>query len=297
MRWLGLLLLVICLCGASLQAKTPQDLVAELPPCDSQNSAHREDVKSIIWLFDTIRGTDLDVSNASEINSIANAEWLLANLGIAGCAENFPLAAMVIMKFVAVVYEKADIQLDIGNSEDLAPLLEKWQEWATSFVSEELKTQIWLGSFSNYQGGGIEVGCESYLLPVDAGLARGRNTLAELSLALSALFDPARNHPAADVETEDWIKELGLSVAGIHIDEGMAEITLNGQLKGIGTCGDAILEAQILQTVFQFSDIVRAKITDGETNLWEIVDMSDRLSEEKRREYIYERENLNWLRD
>lgn len=169
--------------------------------------------------------------------------------------------------------------------------------WATKFLSEDLKTQIWLGSFGNYQGRGIEVGCESYLLPVDTGLERGRSTLGELSLALSALFDPEQSHPNGAVETEDWIKELGLSVAGIHIDEGMAEIALGGQLRGIGTCGDAILEAQILQTVFQFSDINRARVTDGAFNLRQIVDMSDMLSERELREYIYERETLDWLRD
>ncbi|MCY3832325.1 MAG: hypothetical protein OXG85_04875 [Chloroflexi bacterium] len=196
-----------------------------------------------------------------------------------------------------MVYEENDIQLGIGSSEDLAPLLDKWQAWATAFVSAELKTRFWLGSFSNYQGRGLEIGCLSYLLPVDTGLTRGRNTLAELSLALSALFDPERMHPGGEVETEDWIKELGLSVAGVHIDAGFAEIALGGQLRGIGTCGDAILEAQILQTVFQFSAIERARITDGDMNLRQIVDMSDRLSEEELRAYIYDREDLYWLRD
>ena len=177
------------------------------------------------------------------------------------------------------------------------PLLETWQAWATEFVAAELKTQIWLGSFDNYKGQGIEVGCASFLLPVDIGHPRGSNTLAELSLALSALFDPARNHPDSDVKTEDWIKALELSVAGIHIDEGMAEIALDGQLRGIGSCGDAILEAQILQTVFQFAEISRARISDGERNLWEVIDMSDRLSAQERGAYIYDREDLYWLRD
>lgn len=175
-------------------------------------------------------------------------------------------------------------------------LLAHWLDSAAEIVAAERKTQIWLGSFSNYKGRGIEVGCASYLLPVDIGLPRGRNTPAELSLALSALFDPEMSHPDSKVKTEDWIKALGLSVAGIHIDEGMAEITLGGQLRGIGSCGDAILEAQILQTVFQFPDIRRAKITDGERNLWEVVDMSDLLSAEERRAYIYDRAELDWLR-
>ncbi len=295
-RWIGLIL-VISSCAATLQAQPPQHFLAGLPPCDSQNSAHREAVAISLTTYVALHEIEQYASRADVIDSLSKISPLFGSLGNEECAEHLSLILLASMKLVAVAYEKADIQLDIGNSEDLAPLLEHWQEWATGFVSEELKTQFWLGSFSNYQGRGIVVGCESYLLPVETGLARGGDTLAELSLALSALFDPHQNHPATDVVTEDWIKELGLSVAGIQIDDGLAEIALGGQLRGIGTCGDAILEAQILQTVFQFTDIARAKITDGERNLWEIVDMSELLSVEARREYIYERETLNWLRD
>ena len=295
MRWIGLLLLVSCLSGATLQAQTLQALIVKNPPCDSRNSAHRKAVKDIHEIFDAIHEIERYHSNTIATDSLDEILKGIGSLQNLGCAEGISLTLIATVKLLAVAYEKADTELEFASSEDLAPLLEKWQAWAADFLpAEEPKTQFWLGSFSNYQGQGIEVGCQSYLLPVDTGLARGRNTLAELSLALSALFAPEQRHPNGKVETEDWIKELGLSVAGIHIDEGMAEITLNGPLKGIGSCGDAILEAQILQTVFQFSDIARARITDGETNLREIVDMSDRLSEEERAEYIYQRENLYW---
>ena len=115
-----------------------------------------------------------------------------------------------------------------------------------------------------------------------------------MRLALEAQFDPTQNHRTA--RTEDWVKGLSLSVAGIHIDDGFAEITLGGELRGIGTCGDAIVEAQILQTIFQFSDIKRARVRDGSLNLRQIVDMSDKLGADALNAYIYHRADLDWLR-
>ncbi len=290
---IGIILVVVGLLTLSVNAQGDDQLG---PPCDSKASAHRNAVAQGMELYDGLRATNrLDPTNYFV------QQFRLNEMPVT-CAEVSVWTLIGVAIPEALPFELVGTPLGFGNSEDFAPLLEKWQAWATHFLSETnvlsegLKTQFWLGSFSNYQGRGIEVGCESYLLPVDTGLARGSNTLAELSLALSALFDPERNHPDLDVETEDWIKLLGLSVAGIHIDEGTAEITLSGRLMGIGTCGDAILEAQILRTVFQFADIRRARITDGEMNLREVVDMSDRLSEDERRAYIYERKNLDWLR-
>ena len=190
------LVLTVLLCGAPIHAQTLRDLVADPPPCDSQNSAHREVVKAVLEAHESISVIERNYSITGSADLPVEIRRIIGNPQNMACAENLSLSLIALVKLLAVVYEKADIQLDIGNSEDLAPLLEKWQAWATEFISEELKTQIWLGSFSNFRGQGIEVGCESYLLPVDTGLARGRNTLAELSLALSALFDPEQNHPA-----------------------------------------------------------------------------------------------------
>lgn len=267
------------------------------PPCDSKESAHQEAVAQGMGLYEGLRAIHrLDPA------TYFDHHFRLLDMPLT-CAELSVWAFIELVNLETLPFELARAPLGFGNSEDFAPLLETWRAWATDFLAETafppegLKTQFWLGSHSKYQGQGIQVGCASYLLPVDLAMARGRDTFSELSLALSALFDREQNHPDADVETEDWIKLLGLTVAGIHIDEGLAEITLGGRLRGIGACGDAILEAQILQTVFQFSGILRARITDGETNLRQIVDMSDRLSAEELQAYIYDRDNLSWLRD
>ena len=147
--------------------------------------------------------------------------------------------------------------------------------------------KFWVGSFEDYETEGIAYGCGSYLLPVETGISRSGNPQTDLRLALEALFNPALKHPEA--ETEDWLKGLELSVEAITLAQGEADIKLGGKLIGIGSCGDAIMEGRILETVFQFDYIERVRVSDGETNLREIVDQSDTLSDEERRNYLYER--------
>ena len=154
--------------------------------------------------------------------------------------------------------------------------------------------RFWVGTFDDYAREGIHVGCDSWLLPVATSYSRSGDAAGDLRLALEALFDPVLNHASA--RTEDWVKDLALYVESINISDGFAEALLGGRLRGIGTCGDAILEAQILQTIFQFNDIKSARVSDGNLNLRQIVDMSDRLSADELKAYIYRREDLDWLR-
>ncbi len=147
--------------------------------------------------------------------------------------------------------------------------------------------RFWLGAYENYADSGIAYGCDGFLLPVDTDIERSGDTLQDLRAALEALLSPEQMHPQA--ETEDWLKTLGLRVAGISISEGFAEVALDGALLGIGSCGDALMEGQILRTVFQFDDIKRVRVSDGLTNLWEITNLTDWHSREYRENYVYAR--------
>ena len=152
---------------------------------------------------------------------------------------------------------------------------------------DDSRIHYWVGSFESYGGAGVSVGCDSYLYPVDSGQAQTGDAADDMRVALEALFDPQQTHEFA--ETAAWLLDLGLRVESIDIEDGMAEIRLGGRLRGIGTCGDAILEAQIMQTIFQFAEIERARITDGVMNLRQITDMSDRFSQAELRDFIYTR--------
>lgn len=158
---------------------------------------------------------------------------------------------------------------------------------ADSQTKESKTISFWLGAYENYADSGIPYGCDGFLLPVDTDIERSGDTVQDLRAALEALLSPDHNHPQA--ETEDWLKTLGLGVADLTLSEGFAEVKLSGRLMGIGSCGDALMEGQILQTVFQFEDIKRVRVSDGLTNLWEITDLTDWHSREYRENYVYER--------
>ena len=150
-------------------------------------------------------------------------------------------------------------------------------------AGDEKTIQFWVGSDADYE----DVGCGRFMLPVDTGIRRSGNTIKDLKLALQALFSPDQNHPEA--ARLDWVKELGLTVESITISNGDALVKLAGGLMGIGFCGDAVMQAQIIQTIFQFEAIERVMVTDGVMNLWEITDMSDMLTEAARKNYVYTR--------
>lgn len=158
---------------------------------------------------------------------------------------------------------------------------------ADSQTGDSNTIRFWLGAYANYAESGIPYGCDGFLLPVDTGTERSGDTVHDLRAALEALLSPDHNHPQA--ETEDWLKTLGLGVAGISISEGFADVALDGALMGIGGCGDALMEGQILRTVFQFEEIERVRVSDGLTNLWEITDLTDWHSREYRKNYVYAR--------
>jgi len=162
-------------------------------------------------------------------------------------------------------------------------------------TADDEAIQVWVGTYEDHQEEGIAYGCGAFLLPVDTEIARSGSPYIDLRVALEALFNPELDHPSA--ETEGWLKGLGLTVQEISLVEGAADIRLGGELTGIGSCGDAIMEGQLLRTVFQFDFIERVKISDGVSNLWQIVDQRDRLSEQELKSYIYERETLDWLRN
>ena len=158
---------------------------------------------------------------------------------------------------------------------------------ANAQAGENQTIHFWVGAYENYADSGIPYGCDGFLLPVDTNIERSGDVAPDLRTALEALLSLDHNHPQA--ETEDWLKTLGLGVADVSLSEGFADIALDGRLMGIGSCGDALMVGQILQTVFQFEDIERVRVSDGVTNLWEITDLTDWYSREYRKNYVYAR--------
>ncbi len=242
---------------------------------------------------DWLKGLGLSVEEITLDEGEAIVTLAGTLLGIGSCGDAIMEGQILQTIFQFEDIERVRVSDGVTNLWEIIDLTDWYSEaYRNNYVYQrsdaKVETiQFWVGSFENYEEKGIPYGCGSYLLPVDTDVTRSRNPHTNLSIALEALFNPDLDHPEA--ETEAWLKGLGLSVEEITLEQGEAVVTLSGPLLGIGSCGDAIMEGQILQTVFQFDAIERVKISDGETNLWEIIDQSDKLSDEERQNYVYER--------
>ena len=185
-----------------------------------------------------------------------------------------------ILRYTLVALFCGACNLLFGLRQALIPAAERSGQGAETII-------FWVGSYTDHESQGIPAGCGDYLLPVDTGVMPSGDIESDLRVALEALFDPEQNHPEA--EGYDRVKQLELSIESISIRVGAAQVKLHEGLWGIGHCGDAILEAQILRTIFQFESINAAVVADGKFNLRQFIDESDRFSEEQLRHWVYQR--------
>lgn len=133
----------------------------------------------------------------------------------------------------------------------------------------------WLASDTSQSDDSIEIGCETFLTPIETETAQSDDAAQNIEQALDALFTNS-----ADAPYRNWWQPYSMSINEITVDDTQfAEISLSGDFLLIGTCGDAEIEAQILYTIFANSTIETARIMiDGE-NLAQTVDMSGQSDE------------------
>lgn len=119
---------------------------------------------------------------------------------------------------------------------------------------------------------GIDVGCGDTAVAVASGITPSGDTAADLLFALQALIDYRTATAAPGLSTALTI--AGAPITTLAINDGLAVIEIDEPLTLVGVCGDARLEAQVLLTIFQFSDIERARISFGGVNLKQQLDLS-----------------------
>lgn len=115
-------------------------------------------------------------------------------------------------------------------------------------------------------GSGVTVGCEDGAVPVLAVGAAGADASARITAALSALFAlPQRAYGQSGLVNE--LADSDLRVDAVTLSGGGAQVQLSGELLASGVCADARIEAQIVLTVFQFTEVNEALITLAEGNV------------------------------
>lgn len=104
---------------------------------------------------------------------------------------------------------------------------------------------------------GKEVGCDDSLVAVTRTIpARGarRNSGAQLSAALTALVS-TRDRFYGQSGLYNALSESTLTVAGVRLVNGKAEIDLSGTVRLAGACDTPRFEAQIKETALQFPTV------------------------------------------
>lgn len=156
-----------------------------------------------------------------------------------------------------------------------------WEEF-----SEVRLIEYWIISSIEESDKAIDVGCGSYIVPRKTPTTVSDDTLADLNTALRWLMTASPTERDGDHISNSYWLDQGLFIEHAEIHDGHADIDIGGVYHEVSDCIDSVLEAQFVQTVFQFDDIQTAKITNGETNFRQFIDTSGKL---KVADHIYAR--------
>lgn len=104
---------------------------------------------------------------------------------------------------------------------------------------------------------GLEFGCDDSLVPVRVDI---EPTVAPLTAALNTIFgSDAETYPGSDLYNPFYNSDL--SIQGIDITTGVAEIALTGSLNVGGVCDVPRIESVIEQTALRFRTIDSVEVT------------------------------------
>ncbi len=124
---------------------------------------------------------------------------------------------------------------------------------------------------------GPPVGCGDSAIAVWRDRAKTGSLAGDIQASLEELFS---------IETMAYgqsgfvhsLYDADLTVQRVTVEENAAVIELAGTLQLVGTCGDARMEAQVLYTVFQYSEFDSALITVNGANLKRLFDLAGTVS-------------------
>jgi LysM repeat protein len=115
--------------------------------------------------------------------------------------------------------------------------------------------------------GSIVVACDAIVAPTQSTTARTADAATNIRNSLNALFTTGSS-------TNNLWAGQGLSVQGVTVTNGRANITVTGGLSLTGACADGVMQAQFLLSVFGEAQVQSAYVTVDGQNLVQIFDMS-----------------------
>jgi hypothetical protein len=128
-------------------------------------------------------------------------------------------------------------------------------------------------------GGGIPVGCEGYMLPLDSGQPFSDDPVESIRASL----EPLLAMPSTEVEGTAYTNYLGgqgLSLGEVTVSDGHATVVIEGSFLLLGACADPQIEAQFLLGIFADPRIETATVITNGENLKAVADMSGQTPED-----------------
>lgn len=126
----------------------------------------------------------------------------------------------------------------------------------------------------------IIVGCDSYMTTIDTGIERTGNVSQDIETALNEMFTANTAFFEESVAiTNFW--GGGDFIAETNTFEGSrVNLDISGELLLQGACSDAVMEAQLLLTIFDNNLVEEAYITINGENMKQIFDASGTVAED-----------------
>lgn len=119
---------------------------------------------------------------------------------------------------------------------------------------------------------GPAVACGDSALLTAISQDPGGDIETNLSRMLTGLFTHDTGNNGSQAGFYNALAGKGLTVASVDVDNGRADIIINGNLFLVGVCEDARMEAQLLLTIFAYPQIEQAYVIIGGINMKQIFD-------------------------
>lgn len=148
-------------------------------------------------------------------------------------------------------------ELVVINNDEPSPIL------IASPITEEKDVLLYFVDLEDNGESGLKIGCNDSLVTV---IQKIDNTATPMTVALEKLIGMKEQTVGADYYNSLYQSDLILEKTSISAD-GVAEIYLSGELKLSGTCDAPRAQAQLEQTVMQFSSVKKVKIYLNDTLL------------------------------
>ncbi len=166
------------------------------------------------------------------------------------------IAGFMILVLIGVATLANQVKKLSANDTSLPLAIEPTPTIVVSPIEEEDEVLLYFIDINDNGQAGIKIGCNDSLISVAQKID---NTATPMTTAIEKLIGMKEQTVGVDFYNSLYQSDLELEKTAITAD-GIAEVYLTGQLRLGGACDAPRAQAQLEQTVMQFSSVREAKI-------------------------------------